>query len=247
MTGYKKSPHEFTIGELDRELIARGALLPMEQHFKMDTRIGIPMWETGKDKSIQPLQAPTVNPALRHLTTWELTKYILKTTREINDKGEINDKACRGHLARKDYYQITNNRIKENSRCVVSIWMKENVIDNNDGTSTLEHKNFGESHNLSRLEPFRNQPVAAGRLCTGFLVKDDVIATAGHCANERNVKDLRIVFVYKMTDEDTPVTQVPNENIYKGVEIVNRGYDPHDSKSDCTGLGQISRVWPKPF
>jgi V8-like Glu-specific endopeptidase len=69
-------------------------------------------------------------------------------------------------------------------------------------------------------------------LCTGFLVKDNVIATAGHCACEKDVTDLRIVFGYNISDSDIPATQVPNEKVYKGVKIIHRVYDPMGSGAD---------------
>ncbi len=83
-------------------------------------------------------------------------------------------------------------------------------------------KNYGEVFNLCNDEPFRHQPIAAGRFCTGFLVKKDVIATAGHCVNEENVTDLCFVFGFKMKDASTPITQVPNQNIYKGAAIISK-------------------------
>ena len=90
------------------------------------------------------------------------------------------------------------------------------LIDAKKGISTLKVKNYGEAFNLCDIEPFRHQPIAAGWLWSGFLVKDDVIATAAHCVNERNVTDLRILFGYKMVDSTTPVTMFSNDNIYHG-------------------------------
>jgi hypothetical protein len=107
------------------------------------------------------------------------------------------------------------------------------LLNNEKGFSTLKHKNYGEVFNLCSQEPFRNQPIAAGRLCTGFLVKEDIIATAGHCADEKNVTGLRIVFGFKMLGLSTPVTWIPNENIYKGIKIIHRVYDPKGSGADC--------------
>jgi V8-like Glu-specific endopeptidase len=108
----------------------------------------------------------------------------------------------------------------------------KSLIRINNDLSVLKVKNYGNTFNLCEYEPFRQQPIASCRLCTGFLVKEDVIATAGHCADEKNVTELRIVFGFKMLGLSTPVTWIPNENIYNGVKIIHRVYDPKGSGAD---------------
>jgi hypothetical protein len=56
----------------------------------------------------------------------------------------------------------------------------------------------------------------------GFLVKEDVIATAGPFPADANVNDLRFIFGYKMADTSTPVTEFPGDNIYSGRKIIQR-------------------------
>ena len=55
---------------------------------------------------------------------------------------------------------------------------------------------------------------------------EEVIATAAHFVNEKNLMDIRFVFGYFMQDSITPIIKVPNENIYKGVEIPQRVHNP---------------------
>ena len=132
---------------------------------------------------------------------------------------------------RKDIYEITDEKVKKNTNCVAAICMKDNLIDNN-GFSTLRVKNYGKSFNLCDVEPFYDQPISAGRLATGFLVKEDVIATAGSFVNESKIADFRIIFGYRMVDNSAPVIQMPNNNIYKAVGIINRVYNPRSNGSD---------------
>ncbi|MFC2140858.1 trypsin-like serine peptidase, partial [Acidobacteriota bacterium] len=141
---------------------------------------------------------------------------------------------------RMDCFGITDERVKRNAKCVAAIVFERYLIDEKNGFSTLKVKNYGKSFNLYEGEAFREQPVAAGKLCTGFLVKKDVIATAGHCACEKTVTDLRIVFGYKMSDPYTPVTQVPYDNIYKGVKIIHKVLNREVNKSDWA-LVQLDR------
>lgn len=60
------------------------------------------------------------------------------------------------------------------------------------------------------------KPISAGPLCAGFLVKEDMIITAAHFVNEKNVINLRIVLGFKMVDATSPVIEVPDNNIYQG-------------------------------
>jgi V8-like Glu-specific endopeptidase len=69
-------------------------------------------------------------------------------------------------------------------------------------------------------------------MCTGFLVAEDVIATAAHFADKNNVTTLRIVFGYKMLDPCTPVTRISNGDIYEGVKIIDRIYNRMGNRSD---------------
>jgi hypothetical protein len=230
MAGIKRSPGDFSIEELDRELIARGARIAVEERYNFRDMEGTPARDeimAQTEKLYHPDNAPPLNEALNHLSIRQLAEALILKIREAET-----DRAIRGHGIRMDMYEISNRDIKRNARAVVSIWMKDNIEDNHNGFFSLRHKQYGESFNLHRSEPYYMQPIAEGRLCTGFLVREDVIATAGHCADERNVKALRFVFGYEMKGPDDPVTQVPNADIYNGADILRRVYDPMGSGAD---------------
>lgn len=218
MTDQRKSALEFTVEELDQELIARGAQTPEKKQFKFKDKEGTHE-RTAIMTGVQELYEtpPPPNEALAHISTWDLAKILIFKTRSTMDftRGAWSDELMDG-------YEITDEQIKQNAGCTAAICMKDSLIDANNEFSTLKVKNYGETFNLCDIEPFSHQPVAAGWLFSGFLVKDDVIATAAHCVNEENVTDVRILFGYKMVDSVTPVTRFANENIYRGVKIIRR-------------------------
>jgi len=144
-----------------------------------------------------------------------------------------------GKDKRMDLFEIKDEQVKKNANCVAAICLKDSLIDNN-GISILKVKSYGKTFNLSDYESFHDQYMVSGRVCTGFLVKEDVIATAGHCANKGNVMDLRFVFGFKMQDPTTPVIRIPNNNIYKGVKVVHSTYDHRRIGSDWS-LVQLDR------
>ncbi len=108
--------------------------------------------------------------------------------------------------------------------------MNDNLTETDKEFSLLKTKNYGKTYNLCDHEPFNHQPVAAGRTCTGFLVKEDVIATAAHFAHDAS--KLRFVFGFKMADPSSPVTQVPNKNIYKGTKFICRVHNRTGDMAD---------------
>jgi hypothetical protein len=229
--GYqRKSLYEYSIEELDRELIARGAQISVEKQFQFTDKEGTPEREVLM-KGVKELYdtdiTPNPNKALSHISTSKLVKALILKTWKVKGR-----KGIWGIDNRMDFYAITDERIKKNVDSIAAIFLEENLLEKEKGFSTLKVKNYGKTFNLCDREPFHNQPIAAGRLCTGFLVKGDVIATAGHCADENNVTELRIVFGFKMLGLSTPVTWIPHENIYKGVKIIHRVCDPKGKGPD---------------
>jgi hypothetical protein len=219
----KKSQLEIIVEKLDMELMARGAQIVNEKPLKFEDREGIPQREaimTQIHKYYESAAQQSLDKTLSHISTRDLAKILILKILELNQERGIWDED-----SRMDFYKITDGQIKRNTDSVAAICMSDSLIDTNNGFSTLKVKNYGKTFNLCTCEPFYHHPIAAGRLCTGFLVKGDVIATAGHCACKKNVTDLRFIFGYKMLDSSTPVTQVPKENIYKGVKIIDRAYN----------------------
>jgi hypothetical protein len=228
MAVQRESPLEFTVEDLDRELIARGAQTPGKKQFKFKDREGTPQRNaimTGVRELYET--PPPPNEALAHISTWDLAKILIFKTRSTMDftRGAWSDDLTDG-------YEITDEQINQNADCTAAICMKDSLIDANNEFSTLKVKNYGETFNLCDIEPFSHQPLAAGIMFTGFLVKDDVIATAGHEVNERNVTNLRILFGYKMVDSTTPMTTFANDNIYQGTKIIRRVHHPGGNGPD---------------
>lgn len=221
MSVQRKSPHENSIEELDRELIARGA--PNKKKFKFRDREGTPQRDAIMARALELYNTSlqlSPNVALSHISTSDLVKILMFKTGKLKMHGS---RGIWGYDDRRDLYDIVDERFRMNAGCVAAIINKDSLIDEK-GFSIFKVKNYGKTFNLCHYELFYDQPVTAGRLSTGFLVEENIIATAGHLANESNVKDLRIVFGYKMHDPSTPAIRFSNESIYKGVKIIERVY-----------------------
>lgn len=129
-------------------------------------------------------------------------------------------KAIYGVDDRKDLFKVKEEKILNDADCVVSLFQNREVVDNGDGTSTLATKNFGTEYNLCNNERFREQPT--GAFCSGFLIAPDRVATAGHCVDSSNVTNILFVFGFRMVDETTPQTIIDNNEIYRGLEVIDR-------------------------
>jgi V8-like Glu-specific endopeptidase len=119
---------------------------------------------------------------------------------------------------RKDYYEFVNDLERSLAESVAALFQAERVTSNGDGTSKLFTLPLSRSVGVCGGERFSEQPT--GAFCTGFLVAEDVIATAGHCINESNVGTVRFVFGYRMIAENTTQLTIPDQDIYSGKEMI---------------------------
>lgn len=67
-------------------------------------------------------------------------------------------------------------------------------------------------------EPFRDQPNPAW--CSGFLVAEDIVATAGHCVDPGGCANTAFVFGFVMLDANTAVLTIDASQIYHCSEVI---------------------------
>lgn len=148
------------------------------------------------------------------------------TTAELHQEKKSRQKVIYGVDNRKDYYQIddqSESKIKQQCNSVVSLFNNDDLVISPDGEGqvvSLGTSKFGDAYGLCREEIFFNQPV--GAFCSGFLVADDLVATAGHCVNEDDVTNVSFVFGYRMNSENQAQTKISSSEVYRGKEIVGR-------------------------
>lgn len=127
MANQRKLAHEFTVEELDKELIVRGMQKSAGQRFKFKDIEVTPdreMMVAGVKKFYEAAQSLLPNPALGHLSIRELAKALMFKTRTYRVEGS---KGVWDLDNRKDFYQIEDEQIKENANCVAAICMKNDL------------------------------------------------------------------------------------------------------------------------
>lgn len=87
--------------------------------------------------------------------------------------------------------------------------------------------NLVERFNYCPTERFTQQLLSAN--CSGFLITEDILVTAGHCMTSRfDCEAFYWVFDFRLGDNGENVTHVPKSSIYKCSEILEQEYDPHN-------------------
>lgn len=146
------------------------------------------------------------------------------------------DKSIYGEDNRLDYFEAPAD-MKEMARSVVSLWKNEHVrVDGN--TARVATANFGEALGLCPSERFREQPV--GAFCSGSLVGEDLIMTAGHCVlDEAQCSDTKFVFGYAVAERGkAAVTAFPASDVYSCKKIIKRDLD----KQPTNTVGLIGAI-----
>ncbi len=128
----------------------------------------------------------------------------------------VGPKVVYGTDDRIDLYDETDPERREWAASTCGLVNNSSLQENNNGTYTLRTS----AYDVCDDEPFSSQPTAA--FCTGFMVGEDIIATAGHCYDPSDLSSTRFVFGFVMEDADTPVLTFSEDDVYQGVEILGR-------------------------
>ncbi len=147
-------------------------------------------------------------------------------------------KSIYGEDNRLEYF-AASQQMQTLSDSVVSFWKAGDIEALNPGGISLKTMNFGERLGLCPGEKFREQPI--GAFCSGSLVGEDLVMTAGHCIkNEDDCKNVRLVFGYAVKKEgEAAVTTMPASEMYTCAKIVKRflGGEPGSPNPAPQSLG----------
>lgn len=220
---------EVIIEELDREVVSRVPLPPIEKLLNMKMCTPQQKEIIGNVKQLYDTSTPSsLSNDLKNTTTPEIIQKIQKAINDLNwDKFKGN--IVYDYNKRMDFFEIPDDRVRKNGFSIATVCFASDLIQDGSDYFTINTKIYGPTFNLRRDEMFYNQPILAGRMGTGVLVGNDMMAIPPHLVNEKNVTSLRFVFDYIMEDPETPIEKIPIDNIYRGIEIVDRVFNPETS------------------
>ena len=130
-----------------------------------------------------------------------------------------NTKVIYGVDNRVDVIDSTESMYVELSKSTAGMIDKSDIVADGNGMVKLVGGSL-ESRGICSSERFSNQPTVAN--CSGFLVGEDLLVTAGHCI--RTASDCRKwkwVFDYKVDSADQTEVSVPESSVYGCKEIIN--------------------------
>lgn len=132
----------------------------------------------------------------------------------------VTPKVIYGVDNRKDLYEVQDQRIHELSKSTVALIPKGNLKLQANGLFELQTQSLGEFMNLCPDEPFREQPNAAN--CSGALVGEDLVATAGHCITDDTCSMYYFVFNYHVNSSVVLPKYFSSNDIYMCESVLAR-------------------------
>ena len=113
---------------------------------------------------------------------------------------------------RRDVYAETDPELLHLAQAVCVVVNTGEIQDNGDGTYTLDTSTWTtqDGYPLCEDEPFKGQSQIG--FCSGFLVGQDIVATAGHCIFGANCGSIAFIFNFEQIDETTPPPVLVSED-----------------------------------
>lgn len=130
-------------------------------------------------------------------------------------------KVIYGDDNRVDVYESSNSAFVELSKSTAAM-IPNNAIHKPWGSKTYKIKaKTLQQRGMCKTERFANQPTAAN--CSGFLVGDKYLVTAGHCIrNKSDCNGSRWVFNYKMKNSTQANLEIAPDNVFKCKKIISQ-------------------------
>lgn len=132
------------------------------------------------------------------------------------------NKVVYGDDNRVDVYDSDNAMFVELSKSTAAMILKSKLVSSEDDYNVIGSTLV--SRGICKSERFSNQMSAAN--CSGFLVGEDLLVTAGHCITDQVKCDsYNWVFDYKVESQDQFEVKVDKNNVYGCKEIISRSLD----------------------
>ncbi|MBX7231123.1 MAG: serine protease [Bdellovibrionales bacterium] len=128
---------------------------------------------------------------------------------------------------RKDLYQIQDPLWLHRAQSTAALVRSRQLVFSAQEVELLT-KSYGEEYQLCPEEPFREQETLA--FCSGFLVGNDIMMTAGHCIRTpADCNNTYFVFGFSVFHEHTLIRKVPADKVFHCQSILKTHMEPKGS------------------
>lgn len=151
--------------------------------------------------------------------------------------GSTQIKVVYGEDNRVDVIDSTNSMFVELSKSTAAMIPNQVVARDVDGDIEISGTSL-QSRGMCATERFAKQTTAAR--CSGFLVGENLLVTAGHCVrNQRDCKKHSWVFDYKIAAKGDVGVTVRKENVYACKKIISQSLEGR--RGDDYALVELDR------
>ena len=142
------------------------------------------------------------------------------------DQLKVSAQAVYDEDNRQDKFESSEELKSQWARSTLALIGDSKIQITKGGLLKINAKTHKEKNNLCPGIPFSDQPTAAS--CSGFLIHNDLIITAGHCVRDlSHCKEIHFVFDFAKFEEDQKEYLIHPSSAYSCKEILvkNSGRD----------------------
>lgn len=137
---------------------------------------------------------------------------------------------------RQDYFEA-DKIMRKFAESTVALFNPNAIpFDEASGTYRLRKESLKGKYNLQEGERYGDQPI--GAYCSGVLVGEDTVLTAGHCFQPDRrggpCASVKLVFGYAVTRAGQMPSSFPEENVYSCKEIVAQKVQDDKANFTCS-------------
>ena len=135
-------------------------------------------------------------------------------------------KVIYGKDNRKDIYEVRNSLYLDIAKSTAGLVSSSELIEKGDHFEVSRKITLGSSRlNLCSDERFSNQPLLP--ICSGFLIDEDIMITAGHCYQFASSCDSEVwVFDYRMSNaSDIDLKTISKSNVYSCKKVIKQVFN----------------------
>jgi V8-like Glu-specific endopeptidase len=134
-----------------------------------------------------------------------------------------------GQDTRTELFQHSDAKLKELAASV-AIFVHKNQVKRSGKMIALDGYTLNEMSEMGWLVNGANVPMCIDELfstqpapgfCTGFLVAEDILVTAGHCLQKTACTDTNIVFGFQMTSAGS-LAEISKENVFECAQVIQQ-------------------------
>lgn len=135
-----------------------------------------------------------------------------------------------GDHDRKEYGELTSSKERQWADAVVALVKDENISCSGDTCTLSAPTTLTGARRLPLCDdvPEKGQPAQVA-FCTGFLIEQDGIVTAGHCLKSGPGIDpcegFKVVFGFHVDQTGQPQMTIPRDQVYSNDRLVKRELD----------------------